>query len=93
MSGKKLILPNSKFCFDAFRNINKVGKIRSPTLVIHSKEDEVIPFDHGLKIYEMLQDPVDPLWLRGSHNGYTEDSRERYIYRLLRFINCELAGK
>lgn len=54
---------------DKFNNIEKIGKIDVPKLFIHSKNDEIIPFSQGLKLYENSPDSKQHLWLdRGSHN-------------------------
>jgi hypothetical protein len=39
---------------DCFRNYKIADIIEVPTLIIHGKEDELIPVGHGLKLYEML---------------------------------------
>ena len=60
-----------------YATVDKVGFITSPKLIIHSREDEIIPFEHGRKIYEKAAPPKDFLEIRGSHNegfllsGYT----------------------
>jgi len=54
------------FIFDftlPFYSIDKVSKVRSPVLVIHGTEDEVIDFSHGLGIYEKCPKAVEPLWV------------------------------
>lgn len=51
-----------------FENKHKVGKITSPVLIIHSPEDEVIPFAHGRRLYELAPEPKTFLEIRGDHN-------------------------
>ena len=38
--------------FDMFRNIDKIKSVHCPVLVIHGKADEIIPFQHGQKLFE-----------------------------------------
>ena len=37
---------------DRFPNLKRIRKIRTPLLVIHGKQDEVIPYGHGVAIHE-----------------------------------------
>ncbi|MGB4208609.1 MAG: alpha/beta hydrolase [Thermovirgaceae bacterium] len=46
-----------------------LGGIRCPVLVVHSRDDEIIPFSHGEKLYEAVTGPKDFLEIRGDHNG------------------------
>ena len=71
MSGIRLLFPVKRtWICDAFPIIDKVSKIKSPTLVIHGTHDEIINFSHGLQIYDQLQNAVEPLWIKGvsTHN-------------------------
>jgi fermentation-respiration switch protein FrsA (DUF1100 family) len=71
MSGIRLLFPVKRtFICDAFPIIDKVSKIKSPTLVIHGTHDEIINFSHGLQIYDSLQNPVEPLWVKGVSDVY-----------------------
>lgn len=66
MSGIRLLFPVKRtWICDAFPIIDKVAKIKNPTLVIHGTHDEIIAFSHGMAIYDQLQNPVEPLWIKG----------------------------
>lgn len=51
-----------------FENKAKVGKISSPLLVIHSPQDEVIPYTHGKRLFELANEPKTFLDIWGDHN-------------------------
>lgn len=51
-----------------FENKDKVGKITSPILVVHSPDDEVIPYEHGRRLFELAPEPKTFLEIRGDHN-------------------------
>jgi fermentation-respiration switch protein FrsA (DUF1100 family) len=56
-----------------FNSINKINQVKSPILVIHGKQDELIPFDHGKQIYDAYKGvkmilPIEA----GHHNNLTE---------------------
>ena len=80
-------------CGDIFRNFKKISEITSPTLMIHSIQDDVVPFDHAEELYNLCQNPVEPLWLSGEHNQYSNDSMKRRKNRLASFINLEISAE
>lgn len=45
-----------------------LAKIRSPVLVAHSPEDEIVPFRHGQKLFQVASEPKVFLQLAGGHN-------------------------
>jgi uncharacterized protein len=53
-----------------------VRDVRSPVLVVHSRDDEIIPFHHGEAILASANEPRTLLVLRGTHNdGFLQDER------------------
>ena len=53
-----------------------VRDVRCPVLVIHSQDDEIIPFKHGEAIFESANEPRTLLAIRGTHNdGFLRDER------------------
>lgn len=38
--------------FDKFNNLKKINKIKAPILIIHGKNDRIIPLWHGEKLYK-----------------------------------------
>lgn len=68
-----------------------VRRISAPTLVIHSEDDEIIPFHHGRTIFEAANEPKRFLTLRGGHNtGYILSEAE-YRRGIDAFLS-EIAG-
>lgn len=51
-----------------FENKHKVAKITSPVLFVHSPDDEVIPYEHGQRLFELAPEPKTFLEIRGDHN-------------------------
>ncbi|UCH52416.1 MAG: alpha/beta hydrolase, partial [Pseudomonadota bacterium] len=45
-----------------------IAQVRCPVLVVHSPDDEIIPFRHGEAIFAAAHEPKELLRLRGSHN-------------------------
>ncbi len=51
-----------------YATLDKIDAIRCPKLIVHSKDDEIIPFAHGWKIYEKAVPPKEFLEIKGGHN-------------------------
>jgi hypothetical protein len=66
------------------------SRLQSPVLVVHSRDDEIIPFEMGEAIYDAVQQRKDFLELRGDHNGGFYLSRQTYITGLDRFVGTVL---
>ena len=54
--------------FHPIEAINKISPI--PVLIVHSKDDHIIPFEHGEQLYETAKQPKSFLATQGMH-GYT----------------------
>ncbi|NBC22157.1 MAG: alpha/beta fold hydrolase, partial [Gammaproteobacteria bacterium] len=61
-----------------------------PVLVIHSRDDDIVPFHHGRAIYESAGEPRQFLELSGPHNGAHVLSEERYLEGLEDFLEAAL---
>ena len=69
-----------------------VEQITMPTLIIHSSEDEIIPFAHGRKLFETLEGPKAFLAIKGSHNQGFIDSLSVYEPGIDAFIRRYAGG-
>lgn len=80
----------SSYAYDTRRHLEKV---RAPVLVIHSPDDEVVPYSHGKALYESITAPKAFLEIRGSHNKGYVDSIETYQPFISDFISRHLPAK
>lgn len=69
-----------------YDNRNQLKSICSPVLIIHSAEDEVVPFQHGRRLFEAAPEPKRFLEIRGDHNSGFLTSRETYLNTIDDFI-------
>lgn len=67
-----------------------LAESRTPVLVIHSPEDEIIPFAHGERLYQAAPEPSSFLELRGDHNTGFLRHRQRYVAGLDEFLRVHL---
>lgn len=63
-----------------------VRHLSSPLLVIHSRHDEIIPFDMGESVFAAAPEPKQMLELTGDHNGGFMINRRQYQSTLGRFL-------
>ena len=66
--------------------IDYVASAGSPVLVVHSRDDEIIPFAMGEALYDAAPTPKAFLELRGGHNDGFFLSRDHYREGLEAFI-------
>ncbi len=62
-------------------------QIDIPLLIIHSSEDEIIPFTHAKVLYENANEPKELLEITGDHNAGFYLSGEHYISGIDRFLS------
>lgn len=75
-----------------YSNIDKINRIGIPKLIIHSPQDEIIPFEHGAALFEKATVPKEFLRIAGGHNEGFMLSGRTYIDGLDRFITRSLAS-
>ena len=68
-----------------------VAAATSPVLVIHSRDDEIIPFDMGRALFDAAPEPKTFFELRGDHNAGFWLSRDTYVPALESYL-AELPG-
>jgi fermentation-respiration switch protein FrsA (DUF1100 family) len=54
-------------------------EVRCPVLILHSPQDEIIPFTHGQALFDAASEPKRLVALRGGHNDALLVSREVYV--------------
>jgi fermentation-respiration switch protein FrsA (DUF1100 family) len=63
-----------------------VKRIKIPKLFIHSPEDEIVPYEHGTRLFERASEPKEFLRISGGHNDGFLLSAEGYMNGLKRFL-------
>lgn len=64
-----------------------ISKIECPILIIHSKDDELVPLAHGKKLYDLAHAPKDFLEITGGHNDGFADNEKQYMDKLENFLS------
>ncbi len=73
--------------YSKFDSANKIKNIKVPKLIIHSQNDEIVPFGQSQKLLDNSPEPKKRVILIGSHNTCYVDSKERYINSIEEFLN------
>ena len=78
--GKKFYpyMPVRMFARFDYPTIDFLRRVRCPVLVFHSSNDEIVPFEFGLRLYEAANEPKEFVELYGGHNDAFLMSSEEY---------------
>lgn len=80
-------LPGTLLSKFSYSTIDKVGAINAPKLIIHSPDDEIVPFAMGRELYEKAAQPKQFLQIQGGHNEGFLVSGNLYVQGLDAFIS------
>lgn len=67
-----------------------LGKVHCPLLIMHSPQDEIIPFSHGIALFQAAHEPKRFLELRGGHDHALLLSRDDYARGVNQFLQTFL---
>lgn len=73
-----------------FNAVAYIKQVKCPVMVIHSPEDEIIPFRQGKKIYQAANDPKFFLEIKGDHNYGFMQSQPDYERNIEEFISTRI---
>ncbi|HXZ95563.1 MAG TPA: alpha/beta fold hydrolase [Burkholderiales bacterium] len=66
--------------------------VSCPVLVVHSPEDEVVPFEHGQLLYAVAHEPKQLLQIHGGHNNGLELSHDLWMKGVGAFLDRYLGA-
>ncbi|MCM8782094.1 MAG: alpha/beta hydrolase [Candidatus Omnitrophica bacterium] len=69
-----------------YDNISKIKNIKIPKLIIHSKDDEIIPYHHGERLFKSAKPPKDFFQLRGGHTDGVLLMRDEFSRAIENFL-------
>ena len=86
--GKRIypFLPVHWFIKQKYDSIRKVSRITAPKLFIHSRDDEIVPFELGEKLYAAAAEPKERYIMTGGHNEAVVSAGEEYFERIRSFL-------
>ena len=78
--------PLAMLAGDGFDAIGLIPKIKRPILIAHGDEDEIVPFELGVKLFEAANEPKKFLRVEGAHHNDVFASTE-LMDAIARFAN------
>ena len=70
--------------------LSRIARVKTPTLIIHSRDDEIVPFHHGEKLYAVAGGPKEFYRMAGGHNEAVFLAQEEFGSRIDDFLNKSL---
>ncbi len=70
-----------------YNTVESLQEVTSPVLVIHSKDDRVVPFQHGQALFAVALPPKMFLEIKGSHTEGYRESEGTYCEGILQFVD------
>lgn len=71
-------MPVRWFARFSYKTIDYIKDVHFPVMIIHSRSDETVPFEFGLELYEVANEPKEFVEIFGSHNDGFLVSSEIY---------------
>jgi fermentation-respiration switch protein FrsA (DUF1100 family) len=71
-----------------YDSTERIRRVDCPKLFIHSRDDEIVPFDLGRRLHDMAASPKEFLEIRGDHNAGFVVSGGLYRGGLERFLHA-----
>lgn len=70
-----------------FDTLTRVSRCRCPVLVMHSPDDDVVPFKQGERLFDVAAEPKKFVELSGRHNERHPEGEPRYLAGLSAFLS------
>jgi fermentation-respiration switch protein FrsA (DUF1100 family) len=70
-----------------YDNVANLKRIHAPVFIAHSRDDDIVPFAHGRKLFEAAAEPKAFLEMRGGHNDGFIFTRPEWVAELGAFLD------
>jgi pimeloyl-ACP methyl ester carboxylesterase len=84
-------LPARMLVRNRYESTGKIGAVRAPLLILHSRDDEFFGWHHPQRLYDAANGPKTLVVLRGGHNDAFVVSSREYAAALSAFFS-QIAG-
>ena len=76
---------------DVLNNLNTIGQLTRPLLIVHSKADEIVPLGQAERLYQAANAPKELVVLdEFQHNAIWQNPADDYWLPIVRFVQGEL---
>jgi fermentation-respiration switch protein FrsA (DUF1100 family) len=73
-----------------YDSIAKIGQLNVPVLVIHSRADDLVPFEQGERLFQAVSGPKEFLETGGAHSAGGFTNKVEWRARVQRFLESAL---
>ena len=70
-----------------YDNRENLKRIRAPVFIAHSRDDDIVPYAHGKRLYEAANEPKAFLEMRGGHNDGFIFTQPEWVAELGAFLD------
>lgn len=71
--------------------LTSVKAIHAPILIVHSHDDEIIPFAHGERLFAAANEPKQFLAINGTHDDAASTSKKEYVAKVAGFLRLPVS--
>jgi len=75
-----------------YDNRENLKRIRAPVFIAHSRDDDIVPYAHGKRLYEAANEPKAFLEMRGGHNDGFIFTQPEWVAQLGAFLDRHAGG-
>lgn len=87
-------LPIGSFLQTKYDTLSKIGQVRAPLLIVHGENDEIVPSQHGRRLFEAAREPKEFYSIKGAHhNDLYLVGGQAYLETLNRFLSRVTKGE
>ncbi|MCX8026506.1 MAG: alpha/beta hydrolase [Thermodesulfovibrionales bacterium] len=80
-------LPARYLCKYEYDSLKKISGLKRPNLIIHSIDDEIVPFAMAKRLFDNATEPKVLISLSGGHNDSFYVSRKEYLQGIKDFLD------
>ncbi len=62
-------LPLGPLLRTRYDNLSKIGKVRAPILIVHGENDEIVPLQHGRRLFGAAPEPKELFIVKEAHHN------------------------
>ena len=74
-----------------FDSLDKIQRIDAPKLIVHSRQDELVPFAMGQALFEAAKAPKEFLEIKGGHNDSFVHDQQTFVRGVRAFLQRHLS--
>lgn len=83
-------LPSSLLLKDRYPNLDRIGEIQAPVLVIAGSQDRIVPPDQSRSVFEEANEPKHILMVDAGHNDFAMLAGDEMIEGIVDFLDQNL---